>query len=83
MKLTFEQVKNILHYEMYVRNGVNFSERVHNATVALFEAEAAIDFCVEVNKDLLHPQELLDAGEAEGSKRFAELHIKANPDDLP
>lgn len=76
MKLTFEQVKNILHYEMYVRNGVNFSERVHNATVALFEAEAAVDFHVEVDKDLIPPQELLDAGGGPTSKRFSELYIK-------
>ena len=77
MKLTFEQVKNILHYEMYVRNGVNFSERVHNATVALFDAEAAVDFHVEIDKDLLPSQEMLDAGGGEGSKRFAEMYIKA------
>ena len=36
-----------------------------------------VDFHVEVNKDLMPSQEQLDAGGGEGSKRFAEVYIKA------
>ena len=35
------------------------------------------DFHVEVNKDLMPSQEQLDAGGGKGSKRFAEVYIKA------
>jgi len=60
---------------MRYRHAMNKISDAYEAMSEKIE-RALLPAIMNLNRNFLPPQELLDAGEAEGSKRFAELYIK-------
>ena len=70
-KVTQETTSKIKELKVAVKESGEALERLAKAY------KKPVDFHVEANPNLMPSQEQLDAGGGEGSKRFAEMYIKA------
>ena len=70
-KVTQETTSKIKELKVAVKENGEALERLAKAY------KKPVDFHVEVNPNFMPSQEQLDAGGGEGSKRFAEVYIKA------
>lgn len=70
-KITQETTSKIKELKVAVKENGEALERLAKAY------KKTVDFRVEVNPNLTPSREMLDAGGGEGSKRFAEIYIKA------